>query len=95
MEKLEIKGKEVHAINTCQNSLRKDCVALGLTHPFVPVQVPSCTLRGDRDPSCRSCWLSSQEWGERKGLSTLPYEADWLFKKLLKFFFPDLSVEYV
>lgn len=54
--KLEIKGKEVHAVNTWQTSSGgkkkkkktvRDCVAVGLTHPFVPVQVPGggrCTL---------------------------------------------------
>lgn len=39
MYNLEIKGKEVHPVNTWQNSTEKDCMALGLTHPFVPAQV--------------------------------------------------------
>lgn len=57
MCKLEMKlEKEVHAVNTGQSS-SEDCVVLGCTHAFVPVQVPSggCSaLAIWKDPSCRS-----------------------------------------
>lgn len=57
MCKLEMKlEKEVHAVNTGQSS-SEDCVVLGCTHAFVPVQVPSggCSaLAIWKDPSCGS-----------------------------------------